>query len=260
MGLLTRRRFIADGSRALVAIGLTESTRLWPYSRLGDGRLAARPVAHPADPLPPGEHVLWTVQGRDTIVVIPSSVEAGRPAPLMLALHGATQSSEFTLRAMRAAAEASGVIMVAPSSEERTWDAILGLGFAGDCLSIDRALTQVFQHCAVDPTRLAIAGFSDGATYSLSLGVVNGDLFTHVIAYSPGFMISGPRHGHPRIFISHGRSDPILPFEGGHRLATELEHDGYQVEFVPFDGVHQVPPEIAQRATGWFAAQVNSAR
>jgi predicted esterase len=246
MGLFSRRQFIADGSRALVAIRLAR--------RLGDGRLTARPVAHPVDPLPPGEHVLWTADGRDTVVVIPSSVEVGRAAPLMLALHGATQSSEFTLRAMRAAAEASGVIMIAPSSAGRTWDAIVGLGFDGDCASLDRALTQVFQHCAVDPTRLAIAGFSDGATYSLSLGVVNGDLFTHIIAYSPGFMIDAPRHGQPRIFISHGRNDPILPFERcGHRLATELQHDGYRVEFVPFDDGHAVPPDIAQRATNWFA-------
>jgi phospholipase/carboxylesterase len=198
-------------------------------------------------------HVLWSTEGRDTVVVIPPNIDANRAAPLMLALHGATQSSEFTLRAMREAAEAAGVIMIAPSSQERTWDAILGESFAGDCDRIDRALTQVFQHCAVDPHRLAIAGFSDGATYSLSLGVVNGDLFTHIIAYSPGFMIPGARHGKPRVFISHGRNDPILPFERcGQRLAKELGHDGYPVEFVPFDDGHAVPPEIAQRATGWF--------
>lgn len=256
--MVTRRKFIVDGSLALVATGFG-GMRL--YRKAGDGRLTARPVAHPIDPLPPGEHVLWSTEGRDTVVVVPSSATPDRAAPLMLALHGATQSSEFTLRAMRSAAEAAGVIMIAPSSEDRTWDAILGSGFAGDCSSLDRALAHVFQHCAVDPHRLAIAGFSDGATYGLSLGVVNGDLFTHIIAYSPGFMIPGPRHGHPEVFISHGRNDPILPFERcGQRLATELKHDGYPVEFVPFDDGHAVPPEIAQRATHWFADQVNSAR
>ena len=245
MAPVTRRRFIVSSSLAIGALAVPR----WK----GDGRLAARPVAQPIDPLPPGEHVLWTTDGRDTVVVVPSSLAPDRPAPLMLALHGATQSSEFTLRAMRGAAEAAGVIIIAPSSEDRTWDAILGQSFAGDCDRIDRALTQVFQHCAVDPHRLAIAGFSDGATYSLSLGVVNGDLFTHIIAYSPGFMIPGPRHGKPRVFISHGRNDPILPFERcGQRLARELGHDGYPVEFVPFDDGHAVPPDIAQRATGWF--------
>ncbi|HTD60384.1 MAG TPA: hypothetical protein VK679_06995 [Gemmatimonadaceae bacterium] len=253
MASMSRRRFIVDGSLALGAVSF------WPYHSTGDGgtgdgRLTARPVSHPADPLPPGTHVLWTVDGRETVVVVPSTIQPDQPAPLMLALHGATQSSEFTLRAMQSAAEAAGVILIAPSSTDRTWDAILGRSFAGDCAQIDRALAQVFQHCAVDPHRLAIAGFSDGATYSLSLGVVNGDLFTHIIAYSPGFMVPGTRHGRPRIFISHGRNDPVLPFARcGQRLATELTHDGYPVEFVPFDDGHDVPPEIATQATHWFA-------
>jgi predicted esterase len=36
-------------------------------------------------------------------------------------------------------------------------------------------------------------GFSDGASYALSLGLANGDLFTHVLGFSPGFM-RVPRH------------------------------------------------------------------
>jgi predicted esterase len=34
---------------------------------------------------------------------------------------------------------------------------------------------------------LAVSGFSDGASYALSIGPANGDLFTHVMAFSPGF-------------------------------------------------------------------------
>ncbi len=247
---ISRRRFIVDSSLALGALGF------WPPWALptGDGRLAARPVSHPRDPLPAGDHVLDTFNGRDTVLVVPSTLVPDKPAPLMLALHGATQSSEYMLRKLRDAAEAAGSLMIAPSSIDRTWDAIIGLSFTIDCSRIDEALKQAFQHFAVDPHRLAIAGFSDGASYSLSLGVVNGDLFSHIIAFSPGFMIPGPRHGHPPVFISHGRNDPILPFDTcGQRLARELSHDGYQVEFVPFDDGHAVPPEIADRATHWFA-------
>lgn len=32
------------------------------------------------------------------------------------------------------------------------------------------------------------AGFSDGASYALSLGQPNADVFSHIIAFSPGFM------------------------------------------------------------------------
>jgi predicted esterase len=53
---------------------------------------------------------------------------------------------------------------------------------------INRSLQYVFDRYTVDPARLGIAGFSDGASYALSLGLPNGDLFSHIIAFSPGFM------------------------------------------------------------------------
>jgi len=51
---------------------------------------------------------------------------------------------------------------------------------------------------------VAIQGFSDGASYALSLGLTNGDLFTHVIAFSPGFAAPAEQRGRPRIYVSHG--------------------------------------------------------
>jgi hypothetical protein len=44
------------------------------------------------------------------------------------------------------------------------------------------------------------------------LGLINGDLFTHVMAFSPGFLVADRRDGRPAIFISHGTPDAILPF------------------------------------------------
>jgi poly(3-hydroxybutyrate) depolymerase len=49
------------------------------------------------------------------------------------------------------------------------------------------SITHTLQ-CTVDPQRICVSGFSDGASYALSLGLANGDLFTHVAAFSPGFM------------------------------------------------------------------------
>lgn len=43
---------------------------------------------------------------------------------------------------------------------------------------------------AIDPAHVAIGGFSDGASCALSLGLVNGDLFTHVMAFSPGLVVA----------------------------------------------------------------------
>ena len=52
-----------------------------------------------------------------------------------------------------------------------------------------------------------------GASYALSVGLTNGDLFSDILAFSPGFMAPAVRHGAPNIFISHGTQDTVLPID-----------------------------------------------
>jgi predicted esterase len=89
-------------------------------------------------------------------------------------------------------ADEAGLVLLAPESRGTTWDVLRG-GYGPDVAFIDRALEQTFGRYAVDPRRLAVGGFSDGASYALSLGITNGDLFGHVLAFSPGFMAPGGR-------------------------------------------------------------------
>ena len=102
----------------------------------------------------------------------------------------------------------------------------------------------------VDARRIAVCGFSDGASYALGLGLSNGDLFRGVMAFSPGFIPHGvEKSGTPRIFLSHGTIDQILPIdECSRRLVPQLKQAGYGVKFQEFDGPHTVPPEIARRS------------
>src|SRR5262249_11709837 len=115
------------------------------------------------------------------------------------------------------------------------------------------ALAMTFNRCAVDPAHLGIGGFSDGASYALSLGLTNGDRFTHILAFSPGFVPPAAQVGSPLIFVSHGPRDPVLPIDRcSRRIVPRLERAGYDVTYVEFDGPHTVPPEIARRGLDWF--------
>ena len=59
--------------------------------------------------------------------------------------------------------------------------------------------------------------------------------------------------GTPRIFISHGTKDQILPIDTcSRRLVPHLKHTGYEVKFQEFDGPHAMAPEIAREAIEWF--------
>ena len=132
------------------------------------------------------------------------------------------------------------------------WDIILNK-YGPDVSFIDAALAQTFSRYAVDAAHLAIGGFSDGASYALSLGLTNGDLFTHIIAFSPGFMSPAKLQGSLRIYISHGMHDQVLPIDRcSQRIVPQLERAGYDVRYHEFDGPHTVPLEVVSEAWEWF--------
>lgn len=219
------------------------------------GRLAARPHAPPTEPpLPPGEQPLGLADGRDGVVYVPAAVDPGRPAPLVVCLHGAGGTGARSIVALRDLAERHGLLLLAPDSRGRTWDVLLG-GYGPDVAFLDRALALVFARFTVDPARVAVEGFSDGASYALSLGIANGDLFTHILAFSPGFMAPPSPAGTPRIYMSHGTDDRVLPIDHcSRRLAPILTRAGYDVTYHEFHGPHTVPPAIAEEGVGWFLA------
>jgi phospholipase/carboxylesterase len=216
-----------------------------------EGRLTARP-GRGADAGTSGLQQLKLEGGRDGLVYVPAACAAGRPAPLMLMLHGAGGGARNTLPLLQKLADEAGLILLVPDSRGRTWDVLEG-GYGPDVSYIDRALAQTFGRYAVDAARVAVGGFSDGASYALSLGVTNGDLFTHVLAFSPGFMSPAGRRGSPALFVSHGTRDRVLPIDVcSRRLVPQARRAGYRVEYREFDGGHAVPPEIARDALEWF--------
>lgn len=219
-----------------------------------EGRLQARPVAGAAGAAPVGLRPLGSGTVRDGYLYVPATYQAVRSAPLVVLLHGAGEDARDGLALLRQQADATGLILLALSSRGPTWDLILRRGRYGpDVAAIDGALESTFSRYAVDPARVAVGGYSDGASYALSLGIANGDLFTHVLGFSPGFMASTAEVGSPRIFVSHGIRDGWLPIERcSRRIVPQLEHAGYDVTYREFEGGHVVPPEIGREAADWL--------
>ena len=201
---------------------------------------------------PTGRQTLKPDNGRGGLLYVPRGYGIGRPAPLALMLHGAGGDAPSGLGLLQHLADQAGLIILAPESRGQTWDVIADR-YGPDVAFIDRALGQTFSRYAVDPRRVAVGGFSDGASYALSLGITNGDLFTHVIAFSPGFMAPTRRQGSPRLFISHGTRDRVLPVDRcSRRIVPQVERAGYDVRYREFDGPHTIPPEVAREAVDWF--------
>lgn len=249
---LTRRRFGLSAASALASVVFGEACLVSTQTTVGDdGRLTARPRDGVATSLESGPLGLGQ-GGRDGVIQRPSAPSG--TVPLLVFLHGASQNGAGMLRRIGPAADQAGIAVLAPDSRGATWDAIQG-GFGDDVTFLNRALEFVFARLAVDPARIAIGGFSDGASYALSLGLANGDLFPRVVACSPGFVVPAPAHGHARFFISHGTDDQILPIDQTSRLiAPRLRSMGYDVTFRVFAGRHEMPPEVLAEGLKWMTA------
>lgn len=174
--------------------------------------------------------------------------------PLVILLHGAGNSAQGILPVMRDIAARRQFLLLLPQSQGATWDVIKSV-FGPDVQVLDRALGAVFMQYRIDPSRIAIAGFSDGATDALSLGLTNGDLVSDVIAFSPGFMAPSAFEGRPRVFISHGKRDNVLPIDRCSRpIVAKLRERHLSVDFREFEGGHVVPSEMAEAALSRFLA------
>jgi phospholipase/carboxylesterase len=218
--------------------------------------LKARPAANPDRVPVPGQQSLALEAVRDTLLYVPYSLQPGRRAPLVLLLHGAGGEAGGGLALLSGFAESHTLILAAPSSRGSTWDGVRG-AFGPDIQMINQSLERIFQLVPVDPDRMALGGFSDGASYALALGLANGDLFSKIIAFSPGFVPAVPRQGKPRLFVSHGDSDGVLPIDRtSRRLVPALQSEGYDLTYREFQGAHTVPAGIVREAVDWLGWQV----
>jgi phospholipase/carboxylesterase len=224
-------------------------------------RVQARPVA-PTVAIDPGEHSLGlgglrlvnrTVTWRDGTLYIPRISKSGSSLPLLVWLHGGGGRAD-SFRYMFPLAEELGVVILTLDARHNTWDGI-DSPFGPDVLFIDAALRHTFERVAIDPRKVGLGGLSDGASYALALGRVNGDLFTHLVAVAPGRLNPPePPSGQPRIFVAHGIRDNVYNVAGSRLfIVPDLRRAGYEVTYLEFDGPHWVPPPIAHQVLKWLA-------
>lgn len=255
---VSRRRLAA-----LLAAGFAGACASRPSVAGFEGRLAARPGESAASIS--GRGLFRLPAWPQPLIYVPPELDTSKPAPFILVLHGGGSDGDWTLNRMLKAAHARGVILLAPDAQRYTWDVIRdfrdhrGQGaprFGDDTLRVDASLKQAFEQFTIDPRRVAIGGFSDGASYALSLGPRNDAVFSHIMAFSPGGVAPFEDAARARVFISHGRQDPMLPFDNTvEGIIPGFRARGFDVTFETFKGVHAFRDEEIAKAMDWFLGQ-----
>jgi polyhydroxybutyrate depolymerase len=163
---------------------------------------------------------------RDVLLHVPRSVEAGRPAPLLIALHGwASGAAQFAaVTKLSVGADGRGVVVAYPQGmgQPAGWHfagipSTDRLGRQADLGLFDAVVKGLTGSGCVDPGRVYVAGHSQGGGMAAELGCSRADVLAGVV------MISGEHFRLPcsptrpvSIFSLHAMDDEVLPYGGGH--------------------------------------------
>lgn len=105
---------------------------------------------------------------------------------------------------------------------------------------------------------LVLGGFSQGAMLACDVALRSGVPLAGLALLSGTFLAAGewrPRMADRsglRVFQSHGRRDPLLPFAAAERLKGELTAAGLEVDWHPFDGAHEIPPPVLRALAAYL--------
>jgi len=127
---------------------------------------------------------------------------------------------------------------------------------------LDRLIEREQQR-GIDSSKIVIAGFSQGGVIALH-NVVRSPLklcgLMALSSYLPlRDTIEADVANHPQaadlsvpVFIGHGTSDPMVPYEGGRNSADVLESLGYQVEWHEYPMGHSVCAQEIADISDWL--------
>ncbi len=114
-------------------------------------------------------------------------------------------------------------------------------------------LADAHRTLGADPATTTLAGFSQGAMLACD-AVLRTTLPFHGLVMLSGTFVSEdewtkllPARKGLKVLQSHGRSDEMLPIASASRLREAMVAAGLEVEWIPFEGGHEIPPSVLER-------------
>ena len=116
---------------------------------------------------------------------------------------------------------------------------------------------ELWERTGMTPEQTILGGFSQGAVMSHALGLgpdrpsPAGILaFSAFVPTVEGFEPDLTRR--PRVFIAHGRRDPVISVDFGRDASERLSAAGFEVEYHESDAAHHIDPAHIPPARNWL--------
>ena len=171
---------------------------------------------------------------------VPEAPDGQVPMPLVVALHGGHGHGRDFLWSWLREARGRGVLVLAPTSRDRTWS-IMG-GEDVDAPPLQEMVESVAARYPVDRTRVLLTGMSDGVLHPILLA--NGDL--------------GRARGRP-VYLVHGALDWMFPIYTAHLARQALEAAGARLVYREIEDLsHTYPRDENPRVLDWLAADATA--
>lgn len=192
-------------------------------------------------------------------LLTPDEIDPERSYPLITVLHGAGRQDEQLAKAYRDEPEKRDAFFLIPRSIGPTWD-LIARPDRPDLEFLGWAYDLIYRRYPIDAGRQALVGYSDGASYGLSLAVSNPEVFRAIMGWAAGFCVldpDAPEEPKPWVLLEYGTHDQVFPFEQiAVPMREQLQKRGYPLEFrVDEGGKHWPPTDFQPEALDWFFSE-----
>lgn len=122
---------------------------------------------------------------------------------------------------------------------------------------------KIREQTGLPMSQIALGGFSQGSMLTTDVALRLQEppalltIFSGTLLSEDDWRDLAGKRGTLQVLQSHGRQDMILPYQAAEWLRDLLTESGAEVEFIPFDGPHTIPPQGLERLAARLAELAN---
>ncbi len=191
---------------------------------------------------------------RSFILYVPSAYVQGKPVPLLVSLHGFTESASYqnSLANFKPIADTANFIIAMPDGQPNPqmygfvgWNIFPISSGVDDLGFLEALIDTISRRYSIDGNRIYFTGHSSGAIMSYEIACAKSNRIA-AIAPVNGFMFSShinscnPTHPIPVMEI-HGTSDPVRSWNGEGPVTKAVHMDTLLNHWVRTNGCSTVP-------------------